>query len=203
MNLNSSKKTKIFGGGTLNLRTLIENYKTYNEQEAKDKEVFLEYIDTFDDVLTRKNEFAHFVSSGFVINKTHSKVLMVYHNIYDSWSWTGGHADGEEDLLSVAIREVKEETGINNVYPVYDDIFMIDTLPVLGHVKKGKYVSAHIHLSVAYLLEADENEELVIKEDENSNVRWIPINEVVSASTEAHMKSVYQKAIDKNMNYMN
>lgn len=51
-------------------------------------------------------------ASAWVVNKDRSKVLMIYHNIYNSWSWLGGHADGETDLLAVAIREVREEAGI-------------------------------------------------------------------------------------------
>ena len=30
---------------------------------------------------------------------------MVFHNTYGSWSWIGGHADGERDLERVALRE--------------------------------------------------------------------------------------------------
>ena len=90
----------------MSLKEKIQNYKPYNEQEEKDKEIMLKYIDTFDDVLTRNNEFGHFTASAWVVNKERTKVLMIYHNIYNSWAWTGGHADGEDDLLSVAIREV-------------------------------------------------------------------------------------------------
>ena len=99
------------------LKAKIENYKPYNEQEEKDKQTMLKYIDTFDDLLTRENEFAHFTASSWAVNKEKSKVLMVYHNIYQSWTWTGGHSDGEADLLKVAIKELKEETGIKNVTP--------------------------------------------------------------------------------------
>ncbi len=175
----------------------IKNYKPYNEQEKKDKEIILNCINIFDDVLTRNNEIAHITSSAFVVNKNRDKVLMVHHNIYNSWSWTGGHADGETDLLAVAIREVKEETGVKNVYPVISDIFSIDILTVVGHIKKGKYVAPHLHLSIAYLLEADEEEALTIKEDENSGVRWVPIDKVNEYSNEAHMKKVYEKLISK------
>jgi ADP-ribose pyrophosphatase YjhB (NUDIX family) len=181
----------------MNLRDIIENYKPFNEQEQKDKETFIKWIDTFDDVLTRNNVFAHFTSSAFVLNKERTKMLMIYHNIYDSWGWTGGHADGEQDLLGVALREVQEETGVKNLKPLINDIFVLDTLGVQGHFKRGKYVSAHVHLSVAYLVEADENEPIKIKEDENSGVAWIPIEEVVAKSTEPHMRTIYQKAIDK------
>lgn len=178
----------------------IKQYKTFNEQERSDKEVILRCINTFDNILTRESEIAHITSSAFVVNKARDKVLMVHHNIYNSWSWTGGHADGENDLLSVAIREVQEETGINEIKPVISDIFSLDILTVFGHIKRGKYVSAHLHLSVAYLVEADESELLKVKEDENSDVKWIPIDEVVIYSSEPHMCKVYEKLITKIRN---
>ena len=181
----------------MSLKNLIYEYKPFNEQEEKDKQVILKWIDSFDNLLTRDNEFAHFCSSAFVVNKNRDKVLMIYHNIYDSWAWTGGHVDGETDMLGVALKEVMEETGVKNLKPISLDIFLLDILPVLGHFKKGKYVSAHTHLSIAYLLEADENELLIIKKDENSNVEWVPIDKVVQKSTEPHMKQVYEKAIKK------
>lgn len=178
----------------------IKNYVPYNEQEKKDQEMMLSCIKTFEDVLTRDNTVAHITSSSFVVNKARTKALMVYHNIYNSWSWTGGHADGDADLLAVAIREVKEETGVENISAVFPEIFSLDVLPVLGHSKKGSYVSAHLHLSVAYLLEADEEDPLIIKADENSDVRWIPINKVNEFSNEPHMRKVYGKLIAKMKN---
>ena len=181
----------------MKLKEMFENYVPYNEQEEKDKETILKYINTFDDVLTRENVFAHITSSAFVLNKKHDKILMIYHNIYDSWAWVGGHADGEDDLLGVALRESNEETSVTKLKPISEDIFIIDTIPVLGHFKRGKYVSAHTHLSVAYLIEADEDESISIKEDENSGVEWVPLNEMVNKCTEPHMKPIYQKAIDK------
>ena len=179
------------------LRKEIKGYKPYNEQEEQDKNVTLKYIDTFDDVLTRQNEFGHFTASSWVVNKERTKVLMIYHNIYKSWAWTGGHSDGESDLLNVAIREVKEETGIKNVKPIKDDIFSLEIICVNGHVKRGKYVSSHVHLNVTYLLEADEGEELKIKEDENSGVKWIDIDKAIDLSNEEWMKGIYKKLIEK------
>lgn len=176
---------------------LIKTYKPYNEQERKDKEIILHCINTFDDVLTRNNEIIHITSSAFILNKTKDKTLMIHHNIYNSWSWTGGHADGEENLLAVAIKEAKEETGVKNVLPIVPGIFSLDILPVLGHVKNGKYVSAHLHLSVAYLVEVDEDELLIVKADENSDVKWIPIEKINEYSNEPHMQKIYNKLILK------
>lgn len=175
----------------------IKEYIPCNEQEEKDKEIILNCIDTFDDILTRSNRVCHITSSAFVVNKKRDKALMIHHNIYNSWSWTGGHADGDEDLLSVAIREVQEETGVKSVKPISIKIASLDILHVIGHIKKGEYVSPHLHFSIAFLAEVDENEVLIVKEDENSEVRWFLLEEVNIKSSEPHMKRVYEKLIFK------
>jgi 8-oxo-dGTP pyrophosphatase MutT (NUDIX family) len=181
----------------MDLKQAIQNYNSITDQEIKDKEMFLKYINTFDDVVTRNNQIVHFTSSAFIVNKTKTKVLMIYHNIYKSWCWVGGHADGDTDLMSVAIKETGEETGLKSVNVLDKNIYAIDTLPVLGHVKKGKYIPAHVHLSVAYLFEADEKDKITIKPDENSNICWIDINKVAQMSSEEYMKPLYTKIIQK------
>lgn len=173
----------------------IKSYASYNEQEEKDKAQILKCIDTFEEVLTRKNEVAHMTSSAFVINKNRDKMLMVYHNIYDSWSWVGGHADGDSDFCQVALKEAREETGVQNIVCASPEIFAIDVLPVLSHIKKGTFVSAHLHLSLTYLFIAEEEDALVIKADENSGVMWVPFEKVKEYSTEPHMIKVYEKLI--------
>ena len=179
----------------------IERYNPINEQEKKDKEIILDFINKNDNVLFRDNEIAHITSSGFIVNKLRSKVLMIHHNIQNSWGWTGGHADGDSDLIKVSIKEAKEETGIKDARPITNDICSIDILPVNAHIKRGKYVASHLHLSVAYILEADENEELVVKEDENSGVKWVDIDKVLDLTNEEYMKNVYKKLIDKSKMY--
>jgi hydrolase, NUDIX family len=182
----------------LNLKEQIEQYIPYNEQETNDKHVMLQYINKFDDVLTRKNEFGHFTASSWAVNKNRTKVLMIYHNIYKSWAWTGGHADGESDLLKTAVRELKEETGVENVKILKNDIFSLEIICVNGHVKRGNYVPSHVHLNLTYLLEVDENELLKIKADENSGVKWIDINDIETVVNEKWvLENVYKKIIDK------
>ena len=181
----------------MNLLREIEQYEPYNEQEARDKNVMLGFLKNQSNILTRENEIAHFTASAWVLNEKRDKVLMIYHNIYDSWSWTGGHADGEENLLGVAIKEVKEETGLSKVQPIQKDIFSLEILTVEGHLKNQKYVPSHLHINCTYLLEASDEEELTIKPDENQGVRWMDIETCVKVSREPSMQKIYQKLNEK------
>lgn len=171
----------------------IENYVPFNEQEESDKKIILDAIRNHSNILTRENEIIHITSSGYILNKARDKVLMIYHRIYNSWSWTGGHADGDDNLLHVAIKEAKEETGIQNLNLIVPNIFSLDILTVDGHYKKGKFVSPHLHLSVAYLFEGDENTKLILNEEETKGVKWIPISEIHKVCTEDKMIKLYDK----------
>lgn len=184
----------------MNLREQLENYQPYNEQETADLAVILHLLDTQEDIFTRENKTAHMSASSWLLNRTHDKVLMIYHNIYQSWSWTGGHADGEEDLLAVAIREAMEETGVTDIRPVNakESIFSVEILTVDGHEKRGAYVPSHLHLNVTYLLEADEEEVLRVKPDENSGVKWFTLEGALKECSEPWMiERIYKKLNDK------
>ncbi len=161
----------------MSLKEVIENYIPCDEQEEKDKEQMLIFIDTFDDVLTRDNVIGHFCAAAFVINKERNKMAATYHIITDGWTYPGGHADGEEDLLSVALREAQEETGLK-AKVLKKEPFLISSNPVEAHIKRGKFVSSHLHFDVVYLMEADENAPLEYREDESKGVKWIPFDEI-------------------------
>ena len=179
------------------LKNDIEKFKPYNEQEEMDKSFMLDFINKNEDCLVRDNRVAHFTASNWIVNKDRTKIIMIYHNIYKSWAWTGGHADGDEDLMHVALKEATEESNIQNLKPLTEGIFSLEVLTVNGHVKRGKYVSSHLHLNCTFLFEADESEELRIKEDENSGVKWIDINQAVEITNEENMKPIYKKLNEK------
>ena len=176
----------------MDILTQIENYRPYNEQETRDKSVMLDCLNAFADIFTRDNALCHMTASAWVVNESFDRVLMAYHNLYDSWSWLGGHADGEEDLLSVALREVQEETGLT-ARPVSREIYSLEILPVEGHVKRQAYVAPHLHLNVSYLLQADERLPLRKKPDENSAVSWMGREEAIRESSEPYMRRIYTK----------
>lgn len=175
----------------------IRAYVPQDAQEAADQAMILDYIARFPDILSRNNPIAHISSSGFVVNAGASKVLMAHHNIFRVWAWTGGHADGETDLLSVALREAREETGAVHILPLSTEIASVDILPVWGHVRRGKYVCAHQHLNVSYLLTADEGDPLRPRAGENTQVAWLDAERMLEITNEWQMDYVYTKLLDR------
>ena len=179
------------------LKNKIVAYSPCNEQEARDRQVMLYAIDHLEDTLTRDNPIAHFTASSWIVNQARDRVLMAWHNIYKSWAWTGGHADGDSDLLAVALREAREETGIARISPVLPSIYAIEVLPVSSHVKRGQLVAAHLHLNVTYLMEADDAQPLRPKPDENSAVDWLPLDTAAENKEEPFMAVIYKKLNEK------
>lgn len=178
----------------MDLAAQIRAYEPVNEQERHDKELILAWLASGRDVYTRTNEVAHLTASAWVCSPDRTRVLMCYHRIYDSWSWLGGHADGERDLASVALREIREESGLSHVRLVSPNICSLEVLTVDGHEKRGRYVSSHLHLNVTYLVEADADEPLRAKEDENAGVRWFSPQGAIEASSEPWFRErIYPK----------
>lgn len=171
----------------------LKQYVPRDEQERTDKAVMLDCLARYADVYERSNLLFHVTASAWITNESRDRVLMIYHNIYDSWAWTGGHADGERDLLKVALREAMEETGLLSVRPASDRLLSIETLTVNPHFKRGRFVPAHLHLNGTYLLIADDAEPLRVKRDENSAVRWFLPDEAIEACSEPWMRPVYRR----------
>ena len=134
---------------------IVRDYVPDCEQEEKDRSQILHYFSVCNDLLTRKNTLFHFTASAWVMNPRRTKALMVHHNIYNAWSWVGGHADGCGDLFDVACRELAEETGLTSARALSEDPVSLEIIGVQSHWRKGEYVAPHIHLNVTYLFEAE------------------------------------------------
>lgn len=182
----------------MTLREQIMAFLPQNQQEERDKQELLRWLDSGVDIYTRNCNTAHLTASGWVVSPDRRKVLMAYHNLYDSWAWLGGHADGMEDLQAVAKKEIREESCLEEVTPLGDGIFSLEILTVDGHEKRGQYVSSHLHLNVTYLFEADPGAPIHHKPDENKAVAWFDTGEVLKKSTEPWFcQRVYSKLMDK------
>ena len=176
----------------------LNRFRPCNEQEETDKNQILSLLSGGQDLYTRDNPVAHLTASSWVVSPDRKQVLLIYHNLYRSWAWMGGHADGDRDLCRVALRETREESGLQDLTLVSPDIFSLEFLTVDGHEKRGNYISSHLHLNVTYLLEADPRQPIRVKPDENSGVAWFPVEEVAGKVSEPWMmQRIYSKLMKK------
>jgi len=174
----------------------VKSYHPWNAQEVRDQIEIIRYLESGKPLYNRESD-AHLTASAWVVSPDRQQVLMVYHNLYNSWSWLGGHADGDRNLLMTALREVKEESGVTAT-AISEEIYSLEILAVPGHEKHGEYVSSHVHLNVTYLLEADPTQPLRCKPDENSQVGWFSCKDAISISSEPWMqKYIYSKLSEK------
>lgn len=182
----------------MNLRDQILTFVPQNQQEQRDKQELLAWLDSGIDIYSRRCNAAHLTASAWVVSPDREKVLMAYHNLYNSWAWLGGHADGMEDLQAVAAKEAGEESGLTELTPLGSGIFSLEILTVDGHEKQGRYVSSHLHLNVTYLFEADPKAPIRCKPDENRAVAWFRTQEVLEKSTEPWFcERIYSKLMAK------
>lgn len=125
-----------------------------------------------------RNHFnpGHITGSGLLISADGDRVLMNHHQFLNIWICFGGHADGEQDVLNVALREVIEESGIEDVEPVMDDIFDVDVHAIPANAKKNE--PPHKHFDIRYLFRVPNaaNEDFKASSESNA-LRWCNYNE--------------------------
>jgi len=177
----------------------LKDYVPFDKQDAADRQAILDFYKKYNgDIFTRDNAEGHMVTCCLVMNPERTKVLMAWHNIYKTFAWLGGHADGDEDLARVARKEVSQESGLKHA-KMLGDIILTVSLLVVPYVRKGKIVEAHKHLGFVYLFEASEVEPIRIAPKENSHIEWIPIEKIPKkiAESDRHMLAYYARIMDR------
>lgn len=181
---------------------MIDLFKTYqakSDLEAMDLNYILDAYKHYGEDLYVRCPAMHFSSSAMIFNESMTKTLLIYHKLYDSWGWTGGHMDGDKDFLHVAIKEAKEETGLSDFKVKQTTPISIEVLPVWFHYKKGKPISSHLHLNASFILIADESLPLKQNIEETHGVKWVNLSELTTYVSEPEMLPIYQKIIERGL----
>ncbi len=170
---------------------LLENYSSPFQEEQLFKSHFLELLRDAN-AFQRTYLPGHITGSAWVVNSDASKTLLVHHAKLNKWVQPGGHADGDENVLAVAMLEAEEETGIVN-FKIDETIFDIDihTIPAREDFPQ------HLHYDIRFLFHADENEPIIISE-ESHDVRWIPIDQLRKFTTERSVLRMSEKLTQKS-----
>jgi 8-oxo-dGTP pyrophosphatase MutT (NUDIX family) len=160
----------------LNRRSLIDSLRFYSSR-FKTEEAF---VHQFLELLEHPNAFqrdhlrGHITGSSWIVDPSRRFVLLVHHGTLNKWLQPGGHADGEENVLNVALREAEEETGVKRFKVLQQDFFDIDIHPIPARAGFPE----HLHYDIRFLLEADREDTLTVSE-ESHDVAWVDAGEIV------------------------
>ena len=146
---------------------LLQNYQPVSE-ELIFKDRMLAFLDEHVDAFERSLQVGHFTASAWLVSRDGSQALLMHHAKLNLWVQLGGHADGDTDLLAVAIKEAQEESGIERIAPMSLEIFDIDIHAIPANSKEP----AHEHFDVRFLLQVTSDEQFV-QNRESKELRWI------------------------------
>ena len=163
---------------------ILDRYLFLYKDEENKLEIFKKFLEDSEDLeISDWNNFnGHVVASAFIYAKKEEKLLLVFHKDFNMYVYPGGHME-EKDAspLEAAIREIKEETGLDNIMQVVigDDILV----PIDIDIHKIEYnkrlnLPSHYHFDFRYLFILDEIKDVVIEEDELSDYKWVSITDV-------------------------
>ena len=155
------------------LLTLLENHNPTDPQEIKFTEQIIAFVNENADCFERSLLIGHVTGSAWILDKSHQFTLLTHHRKLDKWFQTGGHCDGDSDVMNVALKEAQEETGLSDIQIINPKIFDID----IHKIPERKGVPAHLHYDVRFLLEADMNEAFTVS-SESTDLAWVALTEV-------------------------
>ena len=140
---------------------------------------------------SNNNYNGHFTGSAWIVSPDKNQILMHHHKKINKWLQFGGHADGEENLLKVAMREAREESGIQHFTKLSTEIFDLDIHEIPEQITHP----AHKHYDVRFIFEADPLNSKVIVSDESYDVKWVYRQKAVKLNPELSIKRMVQKTL--------
>lgn len=146
------------------------------------------FVESHEDCFLRSQLSGHLTGSAWIVDATRTRTLLTHHRKLDKWLQLGGHADGDPDLLAVALREAQEEGGITKLRPVNTALFDVDRhrIPARGAEPE------HWHYDLRFMIEAEPDEPLVVT-NESKDLAWVPVAEVTKLNPEESMARMVRK----------
>jgi len=168
----------------------LRDYQPYDQHERDMYETLVRFVATEAKCFERGLQSGHITGSAWIIDHSHSRALLTHHFKLDRWLQLGGHADGDADILRVALREAHEESGLDDIKPLSQAIFDVDvhSIPARGMEPR------HLHYDVRFLLEADADAPLVIS-SESKDLVWIPLMDIAQVTTERSITRMAAKSL--------
>lgn len=161
---------------------LLTDYRLRYPDETGTVDQYLEFVNMYDDCFERTQLLGHVTGSAWLVNQAGTHVLLTHHRKLDIWVQLGGHADGDSVPLNVALREAREESGIDAISAVSEDLFDID----IHEIPARKSEPAHFHYDARFLLQTTASDEFVIS-DESHALEWVDVERIADKTDEESM----------------
>jgi 8-oxo-dGTP pyrophosphatase MutT (NUDIX family) len=166
---------------------LLNDFSPLLPEEQAFKSRIIAFIENEPDCFKRGHLAGHITGSAFIVNETYTKTALVLHAKINKWLQPGGHADGDSDIMRVALKEAEEETGLTQL-KVVKQIFDID----IHTIAERKAVPVHLHYDIRFLIMANEAEPFLIS-DESADIQWIDLAEMANYNNEASIARMVEK----------
>ncbi|MES2981636.1 MAG: NUDIX hydrolase [Verrucomicrobiota bacterium] len=172
-------------------QSLLDQLSEYASRHPEEGDVirdFTNFVKSESRCFERSLAIGHITGSAWVVNATGCEVLLTHHRKLDRWLQLGGHADGESDVLGVAMKEAEEESGLTDFSHIGSGIFDID----IHLIPERKGEPAHFHYDVRYVLRANGCLDFIVSE-ESHDLRWVKLADVKTLTTESSMMRMVAK----------
>jgi 8-oxo-dGTP pyrophosphatase MutT (NUDIX family) len=170
------------------LEELLAVHQPFTEEEAAMLARLRDFVAAHADCFERTLQIGHVTGSAWIIDRERTHTLLTHHGKLDKWLQLGGHADGDPDILRVALREAEEESGLSGIRPLSEAIFDVD----IHLIPARRTEPEHFHYDVRFLFEADRHVPLKIS-DESKDLQWVALNQVEALTSEESVLRMVRK----------
>jgi 8-oxo-dGTP pyrophosphatase MutT (NUDIX family) len=171
------------------LMNFLQNYTTGYSEESVFIQQFLTLL-SHSECYQRTHLPGHITGSAWIVDSEYKNVLLVHHAKLKKWMQPGGHADGDENILNVALKEAREETGLTNFIIPSKVPFDLD----IHSIPERKDIPEHLHFDIRFLLEANSSDQIIVSE-ESLDVKWVPISDLEKYSNERSVVRMKEKLL--------
>ncbi len=174
------------------LSALLAAHQAADDQERADLRSMQAFAASLPEPFARTQWPAHFTGSAVVVDPAGARVVLVHHGKLNRWLQPGGHAEpGDESILHTALREAREETGLEVTFhhhaprPLDVDVHVIPA---------RKTEPEHRHLDVRVLVVAANPAALAHDPNESHGAQWLSWAEALALADEPALRRLLAKA---------
>jgi 8-oxo-dGTP pyrophosphatase MutT (NUDIX family) len=152
---------------------LLAQLRTYTPADALEAR----HLGAMVNLLTASHPFSrshfapgHFTASCYIVDGE-GRMLLHHHRRLDRWLQMGGHVEGDETTSMAALREAREESGLEDLSLLTGGILDLD----VHGIPAGKGEPDHHHFDVRYLARTATPEAVRLDAAESNELAWVTL----------------------------